>query len=106
MTILFIVIVLIIAFIILRATVLTIKGDRLLRKVLPDDVPADDEWVIVLYKGKEIPMTYLQKIEMWDNMPGSEKGRMVKKLDKAIERGKARPENFGRIRHQLKVYEE
>ncbi|HQW95446.1 MAG TPA: hypothetical protein PLU58_06570 [Saprospiraceae bacterium] len=95
-----------ISFLLIRQTIQVITFDRKITKMLPDDEPSDDEWVVVMYKDKEIPMKYLEKLEIWDNMSGKEKSTMVKKLDLAIKRGKAVPENFARIRHQLKTYEE
>jgi len=80
--------------------------ERTIRKHMDDSTPSEDEWVICMHRGKEVPMTYLQKVELWDNMTGKQKTDMVKKLDKTVEKGRVTPQKLGRVRHQFKVYEE
>lgn len=99
---LFIVAVLMIGFYLIR----TSARMRKRRLSMDDDTPAMDEMVIVEFRGKEVPMTYLQKLEVWDYMSDKQKKNMVKAMDKAIERGKATPKKFGRVSHQCKVYTE
>lgn len=48
---------------------------------------ADDTMVCVIYKGKPIPMTYMEKITIWDNMSREEKRTQSLKTYKAIDKG-------------------
>lgn len=68
-----------------------IKRNRKLRPFLGDGIK-DTDIVIVRYKGRDLPMTYLEKIELWDNMDREQKRTMSTKIGKAIDKGKLKSE--------------
>ncbi len=62
-----------------------------IRKFMPPGI-ADNDIVIVRYKGKDLPMKYIEKIELWDNMDREQRRTLSVKITKAIEKGKLKPE--------------
>jgi len=75
----------------LKFLVKKIQRNRKLRPLLGDGIK-DDDVVIVRYKGRDLPMTYMEKIELWDNMDREQKRTMSTKIGKAIDKGKLKSE--------------
>lgn len=49
---------------------------------------ADNEMVAVRYKGQLLPMRFIEKIEVWDNLTREEKREASIKIRKSIDKGR------------------
>lgn len=81
---------------------------RIERKDMPD-LPSEDEFVFVDFKGFVLPMTHLEKKEYWDQMSLQQQINQVRKTKKAIRDGEIVPvynENNRVIFVPKKRYEE
>lgn len=89
----FILFVVAVFFIMIRALVRVKKSDALLRNTLKE-VDKQHSMVVVVHNGIEVPMTYIQKVTLWDKMSQKERTDMAKRMKHVIDKGKARPEEL------------
>jgi len=92
-------------FLVLYAIRTIFRRDYIQRQVMEDGI-ADDEFVVVDYRGEVIPMRYIEYLEYWSAMSRTEKRQMAMRLKKKVEKGHVDKGELGREGHFCHVFYE